>query len=159
MSLNAKPQVWNPWPIGIIAFFVIVIGLTIGFVWFSLHQPSELVTANYYEEELQYEEELKRLARTKAGNLDVSVRYDSDSDAMVLVLPELHRPAQPKGSIRLYRPSAAEMDREHALAFGGDGTQVIDASELSEGLWRIRVEWAIGAAEYVSERELIIDRR
>lgn len=63
------------------------------------------------------------------------------------------------GSIQLYRPSAASMDRELNLELDAQGTQIIDAAKLPAGLWQVRVSWTAGGKNYYSDKTLVLPSR
>lgn len=149
---------WNPWPVGIIAFFVCFIALTITFIVFSVRQRTDLVTPDYYEQELRYQEQIDLTKRTQVAGLNATVAYQAAADRLVVSLPEAHAVARPAGTIHLYRPAAAEMDREIALAVDEKGRQTVDASTLAGGPWKVRVRWTLGTVEFFSEQRVIIGR-
>lgn len=149
---------WNPWPVGIIAFFVGFIALTAVFIVFSTGQRSDLVTPDYYEQELRHQEQIDRVQRTQAAHLTATVVYERAGDRLVISLPSEHAVAQPSGRILLYRPAAAAMDGEIALAVDAQGRQVVDARELAAGLWQVQVTWSLGTAEFFSEQRVVINR-
>ncbi|MCP5515994.1 MAG: FixH family protein [Verrucomicrobiales bacterium] len=159
MNSAPPPSSWNPWPIGIIAFFVVFIGITVGFVVFSLGQRTDLVAADYYQQELRHQDQMEREERTVAGGLEPKVEFDRLSNTVIVSLPAAHVGTQPTGSIHLYRPSAAELDQEIELAPDAEGRQRIAAADLADGPWQVRVEWAIGEARFAADRRLVIERR
>ncbi|MCB1126299.1 MAG: FixH family protein [Verrucomicrobiae bacterium] len=154
---TSQPR-WNPWPVGIVAFFACFITLTAVFIVLSTRQRTDLVAPDYYERELRYQEQIDRAERTRLAGLTAKVDYEAVGDRLVIALPEAHGLAHPKGRVLLYRPAAAEMDREIALEVDGQGRQSVDASQLPEGPWNVRVEWALGTAEFSSQQRVIIKR-
>lgn len=154
-----SPPRWNPWPVGIVAFFACFISLTAVFIVLSTRQRTDLVTPNYYEKELVFQQQIDRAERTRLAGLTAGVAYDVAGDELVISLPEAHALAHPTGRVVLYRPAAAELDREIPLAVDARGRQSVDASQLAEGLWKARVEWALGTAEFSAEQRVVIRRR
>lgn len=159
MDTASARTAWNPWPVGIIAFFVLFILATVGFVVFSVGQRADLVVEDYYQKELRYQEQMDREERTLAGGLAPTVRHDLATDALTITLPVQHVGVRVQGHIRLYRPSAAAMDREIELQPDAAGRQTVDAAGLADGLWQVQVEWSIGEAQFAAEQRVVIDRK
>ena len=63
------------------------------------------------------------------------------------------RPRQSAGSIELYRPSAAGMDRAVRLEPDANGVQRLDAAGLAPGLWQVRVSWTAEKRELLPRTE------
>jgi nitrogen fixation protein FixH len=145
---------WNPWPAAIIAFFTVAILGFAGFVVFCNLHSSELVAADYYEQELRFQKQVDQ--RQRAEDLDgrATVKYDAARDLIAVALPSSHGAAS--GAIELYRPSAAGLDRQLGLALRADGSQLIDARGLQPGLWRVRVVWKLNEQEYQIDQKVVI---
>lgn len=153
-----RPPRFNPWPVGLTLFFIAFISVTIAFVVMSTRQRTDLVTPDYYERDLLYQEQIDREQRTRAAQLQVGITHDPATGRLRIALPAAHAVAQPRGTIHLYRPAAAELDREFELEVDGQGQQVLDAGNLAAGLWRVRVRWAIGELEFEADERLVIER-
>lgn len=146
----------NPWPWAIVAFFVLFIGWTVGFVLFSLRHPVDLVRSDYYAEELRHQDAMDRHARTQPLQGQVSVHYVPGTSVITVALPPDHAGAQPEGLVYLYRPSAARLDRRFPLALDAAGRQTIPAGDLSAGLWRVRLTWTVAGQQYAYDQDLVI---
>ena len=99
----------NFWPAGLVAAFLLFVAGTAILIVVSARNTPELVRPDYYEQELRHQEEIERRQRTAALKDAVSVSYDPDRQTLALRLPPEHAAAQ--GTIELYRPSAAALDR------------------------------------------------
>jgi len=139
----------NPWPYGIVAAFVIFIGATVGLIVFTSFHSPELVTADYYEQELRYQQHLDSQERTGALQGRASVSYDPAGDCIEVAIPPEHAAPSPEGAVRLYRPAASDEDRSFPLAVDLVGRQRLDARELSPGLWRVRGDWKHEGADFL----------
>ena len=153
-----KPS-WNPWPFSIIAFFVVALLGCGTFVAYCSRHPADLITANYYEDEVRYQGQIDRLQRTQQRAQQVEVAYDSARKLLTIALPPELSGARLSGQVQLYRPSAANLDRQLKLEPDAMGHQAIGASALEPGLWRVRVSWTVDQQEYFAEQKVIVDRR
>jgi nitrogen fixation protein FixH len=157
MSANSsKPAAWNPWPVSIVVFFSIAIAAAVGFVVFCNSRPSDLVAGDYYEQEVRYQSQMDRATRTKALGDSASVRYESTNHVITIAIPPGHRRDLSSGTVHLYRPSAAGMDRRLELQVDTEGTQRVDAGNLPPGLWNVKVSWKVAGEEFFMDEKVRI---
>ena len=154
MTSTTISRKWNPWPVAITAFFAVAICGCITFVIFCSRHPADLVRADYYEQEVRYQQRMEGLQRTKDQAPRSSVSYDQPARTIVVSLGAM--PTAVSGSIELYRPSAASFDRTLKLQPDPTGVQKIDATTLTPGLWKVRVSWVIDKMEYLLEQQVVI---
>ena len=153
MSTIPKPP--NPWPIAIVSYFVVFAAFIACFIVWALRQREDLVSVNYYEDEVLYQRQIERLRNTAALPSSTSVAFDADAGQILIRLPE--SPARPvSGRIHLYRPSDASLDRDFPLPKDAGGLQRLDARGLRSGLWKVRVEWSASGKDFYSEQQLIV---
>ncbi len=62
------------------------------------------------------------------------------------------------GNLHLYRPSDARLDRNVPLALNAAGIQRLDAKELRDGLWKVRVKWRFDGKDYFVDQPVIVAR-
>ena len=144
----------NLWPYGIIAAFLLFAGGLATTVTIAITHPEDLVNANYYENEVQYQSLLDNTARAqKAG---AALHSDPAAQQVVIALPVAQLAQKLSGTVRWYRPDAPKQDRELALAPRADGTQTLDLKDLASGPWLLEVAWRAGEQEYYMEQKLVI---
>jgi len=146
----------NPWPYGIILTFVLFISGTVSLVVMACSQKVDLVSANYYEEEIKFQGQVDRLNRTRELGTQATVTYDGARHEITLTLPPQEIGRAISGHIQLYRPSAAGSDREIDLHPDQRGVQTVDSTGLSPGLWKVRVAWTVDKQDYFLERKIVI---
>lgn len=144
----------NPWPYAIIGWFVIFITAMTAWAVVATRNSMDLVRKDYYEEELRFQTQLDRMNRTATMRKDITVTTDSSS--LTFKLPMDHASAKPTGEVQLYRPSDARLDTKLPLQINESGLQRIDASALKGGLWKLRVHWKIGEAEYYFDQPVVL---
>jgi hypothetical protein len=146
----------NPWPLAIIAAFAVFIAGTVALIVLACSHRTDLVSRDYYEQELRYQGQIDRLDRTRRLQPPVSVAYDASQRQICLSLPPEHARREAKGRILLYRPSAAGLDRQIQLALDADGRQTVDVKDLRRGAWKVRVSWTVEGEEYFLDQSLLI---
>jgi hypothetical protein len=147
----------NFWPLGIILTFVIFISGTIGLVVMAFSQKVDLVSEDYYEQEIKFQNRLDRLGHTQ--HLGATVAYEAAAKQILIRLPDSQAGQAVTGRIQLYRPSAAGLDRELALNPDQTGAQSLDAGSLRPGLWKVRITWNVGKQEYFLDQQIVVPAR
>lgn len=156
-SKNPKPT-FNPWPYSIGAFFVVAILAAVGWVAFCIGHGTDLVAADYYEQEVEYQNQLNRMERARELSSQASVAYVVEEDAIRIQLPPDHAVSGARGVIHLYRPSQVDLDQTFRLQTDDGGEQRLEALQLKGGLWDIRVQWSVDGQEYFVSKRITITR-
>ena len=155
--MNHAAQKFNPWPLAVIVYFVVFIFGIITFTTFATRQKHDLVSPDYYEDEVRFQQQIERATRTRGlpGNA-AAVTYQPDEHRLAIKLPVPSGSSRPSGTIQLYRPADASLDRKLPLALDADGVQRIDTRQLKSGLWKVRVIWPAESREFSIEQAVII---
>ncbi len=144
----------NPWPYAILCFFGVFIAAVAGFIIFALRQDMDLVRADYYEQEVRFQEQIDRVNRTDTVKSQVAADYDAPSGILTVALPATHRLGA-EGQIQLYRASDAKLDRTFPIT---SGMQTLRVGELHPGPWKLRLKWRAGGEEFYFEKLLYVSR-
>jgi hypothetical protein len=147
-GVTTRRSVFNPWPWAIIATFVLFITGTVGLVVMACSQHEDLVSENYYDKEIRFQDQLDSLKRAQDLGGSASVIYEASGRRIRISLPQDQASQALTGRIELYRPSAATQDRVIPLKPDATGIQTLDAAGLSRGLWKVRVFWKCQQQEY-----------
>ena len=137
--------------IGIIIFVVISITMTVIF----MTQDVNLVSDNYYEKSLGYQEEIDKQSRTKS--LDEEVKINFNGEVINILFPSAYLDKDLSGEIYFYRPSNPGLDFKLPLHIGEDGSQIIPTQRLEKGFWRLKLNWTMDGNGYYSERAITIE--
>jgi nitrogen fixation protein FixH len=148
----------NFWPLGITLAFVVFAGGIATMIVIACSHQSDLVTANYYEQEIKYQTRLDQLNRAASFTEQVTVAFDNVARQIRISLPASHADPQMSGRVQLYRPSAAGLDRELKLELDATGSQTLDAAALEPGLWKIRIHWTSRQQDYFVDKSVVVKR-
>jgi hypothetical protein len=146
----------NLWPLGVILAFVLFAAGTASLIVLACTRKADLVSDDYYEQELHYQTRIDSLDRAKRLPSPAAVNYDSNSHRLTIRLPADHPGSKPTGQIQLYRPSAVSLDRSYPLAPDTNGFQSLDLSGLPNGLWKTRLLWTVDDKEYCLDGRIVI---
>ena len=111
----------------------------------------ELVSEDYYKDELHYQEEIDKV--NNASKLDVNLTLIRTSDGLTLRFPEGMQPNSISGSIYLQRPSNKSLD----LRIPFELTELdllIPDKDLASGKYLVVVDWKHENSEYMFKDEI-----
>lgn len=134
-----------------IAIFYTFFALSmISAVIYASQQHFDLVSPDYYAEEIAFENRIQEIQHVKELNTGLSIDLIDREILNIVFPPDLHIE---QGTIRFYRPSNADLDRTFAL----DPTQAIHTVALSgweKGNWKLQIHWTDGNKAYYDERKI-----
>ncbi len=135
--------------IGTFVLFAAYIGLMVAR---AMRTEVELVSADYYQQELDYQQRIAAQARTAA--LAVPIRLVATGRRLHIKLP-LALAGQPiRGEIHFFRPSDARLDFTVPLQPSADLTQLLNTSRLQPGHWRVQLDFTANGQAYFVEEAL-----
>lgn len=145
------------WPLGIILVYGLFFLFLIGFLIFSRFQNRDLVVRDYYEQDQIYQQQIDRVKRTRNLAEKIKITYERDNGQVTLQFPIEWNLSGMTGTIHLYRPAEAKMDRKIPLSISENGMQVLDLDHLAQGLWRMKIYWNLDGKEYYQEEVFTIN--
>lgn len=131
--------------IGFITFCLITIGVTV----YLMMQKVDIVTDNYYEKELKYQEQLDKVARTRA--LKETMEITNTGKELIIKFPNVPDKNQNKDFISLYRPSDNTKDVKIPVLTDSSRTQIVSVERIARGYWKAQINWTSGGSEYYYE--------
>lgn len=137
------------WGKGILLTIIVFVGFILTLVVISVRQDDiHLVTENYYEKELKYQDQIDR--ETSAAGLDREVLvFDAVSKSMVLDLP-----VGAKGGLKLFRPSDERLDQELSLDILEEGKTTVPLEKLKSGYWKVQLTWTENGVDFYQEKKI-----
>jgi hypothetical protein len=147
------------WPVGIAIIYITFVLFLVAFVIFSRFQQVDLVTEDYYDEELKYQQQIDRIDRAQSLSEPVNWTFDNSGNYLILKFPIELDPLKVKGNILFFRPSDAKQDKLTAINLTSENTQIISTKNLTSGIWKLKIFWKVDDAEYYKEGNLVIKKR
>lgn len=141
------------WPYVIIAVFVLFAGYIGYMVQQALRTTVDLVSPDYYQQELAYQQRMESVARTAALPVPVELKYEAEARQLTLQLPSSLARQPVQGQLHFFRPSNQLLD--FTLPLQGP-SQRISTAKMQPGYWRVRFDFTGGGQAYFIEKELII---
>jgi len=145
----------NPWPLAIVAAVALFVAGTAGLIVLAAAHKSDLVSADYYEQEINYQNRLDSLDRAHQLGAAAAVRYDAARREITVSLPGDHVRRPVTGQVQLYRPAAAGLDRQFKLEPDPNGVQTINVADLQAGLWKVKLSWRVEGQDYFLDQTIV----
>lgn len=143
------------WGTGIVIAFAAFITFIMYFVInMSTNKKYEhdLVTEDYYKEELLHQEEIDK--ETNSKSLNQNVTWAKTIDGIVISFPEGLDYSQIKGKVYLYRPSNKELDSDTTISLSNH-EMLIPKSQLLDGRWNIKIDWEYQGKSYLLKKSIV----
>lgn len=154
MHDTTKSTIRIGWGTRVAMLYIGFVVMMITFVVFSMREKVDLVTPDYYEQEMKYQDKLDRVAR--ANSLSTPLTWEMANGNVKLIFPAEFKTADLKGEIIFFRPSDSSKDRKFELQLNDAGEQTISKNDLSPGLYRIQIDWSVNHVTYYKEGTVMI---
>ena len=142
------------WGFGIVLAFIAFIAFILYFVVIaSTDQRANhhLVTDEYYQEELKYQEEINALEN--ARNLKAQFKFEQTTEGLKIIIPEVLQKQNTKGTVSLYRPSNKHLDFDLAISLSNSHLLIPD-NRLLGGRWDIKIRWQNRDKDYLVKESI-----
>lgn len=145
------------WPYAIIASFVLFASYIGYMVQQTMRTSVDLVSDDYYQQELAYQQRMESVARTAALPAPVQLHHNPATQQLTLQLPPSMAGQAVQGTLHFFRPSDKQLDFKLPFApTGSPGQQLLSTQKLRPGYWRLRLDFTAGSQQYFLEKELSI---
>jgi hypothetical protein len=143
------------WGTGILIFIIVFILLNGVVILFSLNQKVDLVTTNYYEKELKFQQDIDK--QNNALPIADSIQITVNDAIIQITFPVEHANQIENGNLFFYRPSDSKLDFKIELKLNKNGEQLFDAKTFVKGLWNVTFEWEENKRGYQITKSFYVD--
>lgn len=141
------------WGNKILLVFILFAGMISYMVYRCMKLPVDLVSDQYYKDELAYQQVIDGMKRANALSGRVEL-LPGNGDSLSLTMPAGMEGKDLRGNIVFYCASDAARDRTMALIVDDRGHQTIPPGTILPGHYQIKVGWVAGGLNYYSEQDL-----
>ncbi len=142
------------WGTGIVLAFIGFIGFILYFVVLAStgkNSDHHLVTEDYYQEELAYQQEID--AESNASKISADFRIKKSTEGLTIEVPEELRLQELKGTLSLYRPSNKHLDFDLEISLSNSHLLIPD-ERLLGGRWDIKIRWFDKDKNYLVKKSI-----
>ncbi|MDT8322603.1 MAG: FixH family protein [Bacteroidota bacterium] len=154
--MNTEKKTRQPWAIGITAVIVVFLVATITVTIMVSRQEYSLVTDNYYEKDLAYQQEIDTRMRTRDLAQKPVLVLDRAAKSCSITFPAREHYGELRGTVTFFRISSARGDYHVPLQLNSAGEQHISVSGLAAGQWILKLRWQEKDREYFMEERIYL---
>ncbi|WP_298551138.1 FixH family protein [uncultured Algibacter sp.] len=142
------------WGTGIVLAFI-------GFISFIMYfivtmnvnnkYDHDLVSEDYYADELKYQNDINKLKNSKT--LEANISYQKTAEGLAIKFPEAFDYKNITGKLFLYRPSNKQLDFETAISLSNHNLLIPD-KRLVDGRWNIKIDWQYKGKSYLFKESI-----
>jgi len=144
------------WGTGIVLAFIGFIGFILFFVVrmnMDSRADHDLVTDEYYKEELAYQKEID--AEANAKNLTEPITIEKTSRGILVAFPQTLINQNITGKVSLYRPSNKHLDFNLPISSLSNTPLLIPDERLLDGRWDIKISWRHQDKDYLYKESIV----
>jgi nitrogen fixation protein FixH len=140
------------WGFGILVFILMFITFITTLVYKCSQHDVDLVSRNYYDLEIQYQQQIDKMNNSAA--LSQPVMISSKDNYVTFQFPEKFRNSKLEGKIVFFKPDNSSHDFEVPLALNSDLMQTLPSNAMAAGRWNVKVNYKDGQTEYYTEEKI-----
>ena len=142
------------WGYRIAAFYLLFVAGMSYLVIRSSMQRVDLVTADYYSEEIRYQDRINETRNAEGLSAPVQVSYEAG--IITLRFPEELKGKRIEGTVQLYCPSNKNKDLLLSI-LAEDNTARITIPRQNTGFHQLKLNWKAGGVGYYHEKNLTLN--
>lgn len=136
----------------LIVYIAFITGILL-MVFKSSSQKTDLVTTDYYEKELKYQDKINDMNRVSA--LSAPIEYGLKKDSLVIRFPKDFAGKRLVGEAVLYCPADENKDIKKRFSIQDELLQIL-IPPASKGLYELHLSWQDGGVTYYFEKKIHI---
>ncbi len=141
------------WGYKIILVFAVFVSGILYMVYSSFSHNIDLVSTNYYEEELKYQDVIDAMER--ANGLSAKLICEVRNDSLHVKFPAEMKQRQVKAALWLYFVADKKKDLKTTMVTTS-GQIALPLSSFNKGMHDVKVSWEAEGAQYYFEQKLFI---
>lgn len=141
------------WGKKVLFLYISFAGLMTFMVIMSFRQKTDLVTTDYYAEELIFQQQIDASNNAKPFMDSIFITLDNNN---VLIKFPADFYAQATGEVYFYKASDSEYDHKFPLQLDSIGTQQFNKSTFMKGFYTLKIKWAKENKKYYLEKNIVL---
>jgi len=140
---------WGKWIAVSFILFAVFIGVL---VTVCVRQNINLVSTDYYKQELDYQNQIERNSNTQALTLKPQIAIANN--AVQVSFKDFNNVKN--GELKLFRPSDSAFDVIFKLKATTDTLQIFSLNNMQKGMYKAQLKWAMNDKEYYLEETIFL---
>lgn len=155
-TAHVKPNTFSWWPRVIIVFFILFAIFIGNFVRMAMKSDVDLVSKDYYQKEIAFQDHINTVAQTKDNNAEIQVTLAEAAGQLVIAFPEFYQGQKVTGKVNFFRPSDAKLDFEIPLNLNDSRQQFIPVEKLQRGSWKVQISTTANGKNFFTEQTITL---
>ena len=143
------------WGAGIVALIIVFLIIMAFMAYIAFNQRVDLVTKNYYEKELQYQNDITKQQNEK--DLKNRVQVEQLPGKLAISFPVTEVGKNISGEVKFYRASDSRDDKKFDLQVDSTGIFQIPLTKIKKGLWTVIINWKANNLDYITQKKLMVE--
>ena len=142
------------WGTGIVLAFIGFISFIMYFIItmnINNKYDHDLVSEDYYADELKYQNDIDKLKNSES--LEENISYQKTNEGLLIKFPKTLQHKNITGKLFLYRPSNKQLDFETTISLSNPYLLIPD-KRLVDGRWNIKIDWQYNGISYLFKESI-----
>lgn len=135
------------WGWGIFTLFFSFVGFMIFMVYMTTTVDHDLVTSDYYKQEIEFQKKIDM--KTNLAKTGQHVSVTENGKEILVSVPAINEKSIETAEVYFYRPSDESKDLK--LEKHHNGQFIVPADQLTKGEYIIKTEWTVEGIPYYEE--------
>ncbi len=142
------------WGTKIAVLYIGFVGLIVVMVVMSMRQKIDLVSEDYYNKELMFQDKINEMKNNNSlsGTITHTI---TNTDIELQFQPEF-KTRKVTGEILFFCPADASRDFKTVVSLDENAQQKISLSTLSKGMYKMQISWKDESKAYFAEETIVI---
>lgn len=137
------------WGIRITILYVGFVVMILFLVFRTMNEKIDLVTPDYYRDELKFQEQIDRQSESAALNEQPGISVTEKN--VIVRFPGTLAAENISGTIKFYRPSDESKDFTVNIQADSSGAQFVSPEKFVKGNYQAQLKWSAGGKNYYNE--------
>jgi hypothetical protein len=142
------------WGTKIALLYISFVVLILFMVMLSMSQKIDLVTEDYYNKELTFQNTINET--NNANALPEQIQHEIVDNNFHVKFPEVFKGKEVKGTITFYKPSDKSKDFSEDIVLNENLVQKTDLKFFSRGMYKMKVSWSADNVNYFTEQIIVM---
>jgi nitrogen fixation protein FixH len=139
----------------IVVLYLSFVGLILTLVFMSYGQKVELVSTDYYAQEINFQQKINATNNEKSLS-GASISHVINGNSVILKIDSALLSDDFNGTATFFRPSDSSKDVQMKMNFVNN-EQIIDSKELIHGAYKLQLSWTSNQKKYFKEEVIFIN--
>lgn len=142
------------WGVGVFTLYGLFVLLILFLVYKSTSTKVDLVTEDYYQQELKYQDKIDQ--KRNAAKLEQGLKHEISGTTIFLAFPPDHQSAE--GIVLVYRPSNKAYDKTFDIKLDENSKMIISIDNSLVGLYKLKIGWSNNKIKYYVEEDIYLSK-